>query len=470
MADPRYALGFRSSTGELSIDELTLEGSFPSWLSGTLLRNGPARFETGGKRMRHWFDGLSMLHAFSFRQGKVGYANRFLRSGQFLSAEKRGALRYREFATDPCRSIFSRVASLFTSSLTDNCNVNLIRLAGEYIAMTETPLALSFDPETLETIGRAAFQDKKSGQLTTAHPHQDEKAGEVITHSVHLSRKSSYRFYRTDSRTRDMSLIGSIPAGKPAYVHSIGLTERFIILAECPFTVNPLSLLSGNRPFIENYGWDGNRPSRFFVMRRTDGAVVASHEADPFFLFHHVNAFEKDGSIVCDLVAYEDASVIDDLYLDRVRKGITTPPVGELRRYVLPAEGKTRVAHRPCCPDTIELPRINESFLRSDYRYAYGVGTGRTKDFTDRIVKADIPEGRACAWHESGCYPSEPVFVPAPGGKTEDDGVVLSVVLNSRRERSFLLLLEGTTLAELARAEVPHLIPFGLHGQFFNGI
>jgi beta,beta-carotene 9',10'-dioxygenase len=58
------------------------------------------------------------------------------------------------------------------------------------------------------------------------------------------------------------------------------------------------------------------------------------------------------------------------------------------------------------------------------------------------------------------------VFVPAPQADHEDDGVLLSVVLDGRTGNSFLLVLDAASLQELARAEVPHQIPFGFHGQF----
>lgn len=32
-------------------------------------------------------------------------------------------------------------------------------------------------------------------------------------------------------------------------------------------------------------------------------------------------------------------------------------------------------------------------------------------------------------WCQPGLYPSEPVFVPSPNAKEEDDGVILTVVL-----------------------------------------
>ena len=43
------------------------------------------------------------------------------------------------------------------------------------------------------------------------------------------------------------------------------------------------------------------------------------------------------------------------------------------------------------------------------------------------------------------------------------------MVLDAKKGGSFLLALDAASFAELARAEVPHAIPFGFHGQFFGG-
>ena len=37
----------------------------------------------------------------------------------------------------------------------------------------------------------------------------------------------------------------------------------------------------------------------------------------------------------------------------------------------------------------------------------------------------------------------------------------------SSNDRSFLLVLDAATLAEIARAETPHAIPFHFHGNYF---
>lgn len=97
----------------------------------------------------------------------------------------------------------------------------------------------------------------------------------------------------------------------------------------------------------------------------------------------------------------------------------------------------------------------------------YGVGVGKQGDFFDQIVKLDVAAGLSDVWRSPGVFPGEPVFVAAPSGDTEDDGVLLSVVLDTDRKRSFLLILNAKDLREIGRAEAPYPIPFGFHGQHF---
>jgi beta,beta-carotene 9',10'-dioxygenase len=81
-------------------------------------------------------------------------------------------------------------------------------------------------------------------------------------------------------------------------------------------------------------------------------------------------------------------------------------------------------------------------------------------------VKLDLDRGTGSSWHEEGCYPGEPVFVAAPAAGNEDDGVILSVVLDARKAASFLLILDASTFGELGRADAPHHIPFLFHGDY----
>jgi carotenoid cleavage dioxygenase-like enzyme len=395
----------------------------------------------------------------------VSYKSRFLRTRAYAAAQE-GHWAGSGFGTDPCRSIFKRVQSVFSPDVTDNANVNLVRIGERYIAMTETPLPIEFDAETLDTMGPLRFTDKLGGQVTTAHPHHDPARGELVNYSVNFSRKSEYRLWGLAAGSSERRPIASLPVGEPAYMHAFGMSERYLILAEYPLRVNPLRLAFSGRAFIKNYRWQPEQGTRFQVIDRETGELRGTYETDAFFCFHHVNAFERGSDLVLDLIAFEDATIIDSLFLDETGPVAALPP-SELRRYTIGLDSGS-VTHEPLAEGTVELPRIDYARRNTrEYRYAYFAGS--SGEWLDRLVKVDVGQGEVASWSEDGCYPGEAIFVRAPGEEAEDGGVLLSVVLDTRAGRSFLLVLDAASMGELGRAEAPHHIPYGFHGQYLAG-
>jgi beta,beta-carotene 9',10'-dioxygenase len=465
MADSHHSLGFTTLDSETSIDALPVRGTLPAWLAGTLVRTGPARFEVGDSRYNHWFDGLAMLHAFAFVQGRVSYRNRYLRSQAYEEAMAAGTIRRAEFATDPCQTLFERVASWFSPKLTDNGCVNVVELAGAVVALPETRLPVRFDPDTLATLGVREYARDIRGPVSTAHPHLDFVRRSHYSYVLDFGRRSTYRFFAIGQETGHQAVVATISVDHPAYVHSFGMTEHHLILVESPLVVDPLRLRFGGKPFICNYRWEADRGLRFHVVDKTSGRVVRTASCEAAFAFHHVNAFEVGGDVLVDLVTHPDASIIDRLYLDTLRSNEPGPLSGSLTRFRV--GGSQRATRETLCDTGVELPRFDyRRRAGRGYRYAYGVGQGGSRDFIDSLVKLDLERGTALRWQEEGCYPGEPVFVEAPGTSNEDDGVILSVVLDARAATSYLLVLDASTFAERARAEVPHHIPFGFHGSY----
>ncbi len=170
--------------------------------------------------------------------------------------------------------------------------------------------------------------------------------------------------------------------------------------------------------------------------------------------------------MIVDLCTFDDASIVTELYLGRLRDGGHITSLPHLERFELDT-ATGAVARERITDVSIDLPRIN--YARNNerpYRYTWGAGFDGGTGWFDEIVMIDVQERRATRWSEPGCYPGEPVFVAAPDARSEDQGVLLSVVFNAERGTSFLLVLDAQTLGEVARAEVPHHIPFGFHGQF----
>ena len=452
--------GFDSLEQEVRLDRLDVQGSLPGWLTGSLIRTGPALWDLPGQTMNHWFDGLAMLHRFSFADQNVSYANRFLETRAYRRARERGRLSYSEFATDPCRSLFQRVTAMFSPAITDNANVNLVKLGERFLAMTETPLPVRFDGETLAAAGVGY---RAPGQISTAHPHLDRQTRGMINYAAQLGPRSSYRFFSVAPESDSPEVLARLPVREPAYMHSFGLTPSWFVLVEFPFVVNPLNLALSGRPYIENYRWKPELGTRIHLLSRTDGSALGPFRTDARFAFHHVNAYEENEDVVVDVCTYPDPEIVEDLYLERLRSGKPVTGAHLERLRISPDSGQ--VAAERLVEESLELPRINYGRCNErPYRYAWGVGADG--GWLDRIVKVDVVQRSSRIWREEGAFPGEPVFVAAAEAQDEDEGVLLSVVLDGRQGTSFLLVLDAQTLEELARATVPHHIPFGFHGSF----
>jgi carotenoid cleavage dioxygenase-like enzyme len=251
-------------------------------------------------------------------------------------------------------------------------------------------------------------------------------------------------------------------------MHSFGMSRDHLVLTEFPLVVNPIELRFSGKPFIRNYRWEPERGLVFHIVEKDSGKLVRTATAEACFAFHHVNAFLDRDRLAVDVIIYPDATIIDQLYLALLRKGTPITATGTLMRFHIPLAEDAPVTRRALAHVPLELPRINyAAHAGRPYRYVWGTSVQTTGDFLDSIVKIDTETGTVGRWHVAGLYPGEPVFVRAPSAGAEDAGVLLSIVFDTAKERSFLLVLDAATLAEKARAEAPHAIPFHFHGNYF---
>lgn len=69
-------------------------------------------------------------------------------------------------------------------------------------------------------------------------------------------------------------------------------------------------------------------------------------------VYHHVNAFEDDGHVVFDVIAYDDNSLYDMFYLDKLKEQMGNNAMyvkPKCRRFVLPLSDKVRYVGNSVC-------------------------------------------------------------------------------------------------------------------------
>ncbi|MFB6224683.1 MAG: carotenoid oxygenase family protein [Haloarcula sp.] len=479
--------GFHSLHEETATS-IAVTGDLPDWLRGSLIRNGPGAFSfPDGSSVDHWFDGFAMLYRFTFDpEGRaspgegdtVHYRNRFLRTDAYEAA-KSGEFEG-GFATGET-TLRSRLTTFLTDPY-DNTNIIAERLGDEYVALTESPRKVQFDPNTLETLGHIKYDDDvPSGQLSCAHLKHDPATGILVNVDTAFGRTSQYHVHTIQPDGRRQH-IGSVDTDQPAYMHSFALTPRYVVLTEFPFRLDPRRFLKPGRqpPFIEQFEWEPDRGTRIIVMDRTSGAVVAEPVTDAVFGFHHVNAFEQAGGaeLVFDLETVPDATTIDSLYLENLRAGEMGAIVGRIERFTVDlgsadtgrryGTGDATVSREMLYPDGSALPTVSPERWCRPHRYVYAMGMDTpVTEWARRVLKLDTETGSVRTFDQGGDYFGEPLFVTAPENEAEDDGVVLTVGLDTDVDRSRLLVLDGDTFQERARIPLPHAISFDFHGRYF---
>jgi len=471
-------------------------GTIPDWVVGSLYRNGPGRFTNGDKTYHHLFDGFACVHKFRVENGKVFYSNRLLETHDYTSSIKENKLAPMFGTADLCSSVFGRFQTIFVGDIDlDNVNVNIMPYANEHLyALTESGSVCRIDPQDLRILETVSIKKHITSMATNiAHPHV-EKDGSWIQMGWNMVSKAApkYEFVRysanTPSKSADLTANGKVIASLPSshsyalsYFHSFAVTKNYIVFLEQTLQVNFKRLFANamlNKPFSACLVMDPNWITKVHVINRETGEVdKRNFITDPIFVFHHINAFERqtgeDGQIseiVVDVCGYDpkffdiNKLTYEDIYSEKLagKAGMK----GTARRITIPfgATTQTTTTDKIHCEMkelnsnvAFELPTINYGFYNGlPYKYMYA-SNHFNKPYS--IVKMNMDEPEQVlekTYGDSGDkmeLPSEPVFVRRPGATSEDDGVLLVMVLAD--DTDYLSVLDAKDMTEIARAHIP---------------
>eukprot|EP00211_Chloroparvula_japonica_P001439 CAMPEP_0119140968 /NCGR_PEP_ID=MMETSP1310-20130426/30140_1 /TAXON_ID=464262 /ORGANISM="Genus nov. species nov., Strain RCC2339" /LENGTH=564 /DNA_ID=CAMNT_0007132375 /DNA_START=132 /DNA_END=1826 /DNA_ORIENTATION=+ len=416
---------------------------------------------------------------------------------------------------DPCALTFSSVRVHFDGpavdagsgdrssdrvglGYSDNINVNFAKIGETVVTTSDTTLSVVFDEQTLDTLGYVNYSDAVGlpeptdlyGIPSSAHPLYNRFAsspdppGTLYNYAAYFGpvcRINLLKIYPTEDRRapvrREQFGKYKVPCRKMPYMHSFGLTERFMVLSYIPEYFEEFNLI-GQYPIAYSMHYEPSANTTWLIFDRNTGELVRTLESPPFFMFHFINAFEDadTNSVVVDVYTYPDDDVKDASYLtplqhcpERWRRGFTA---GQYSRFRLPlsSEAAAFIPGTVATSAKLELPWINQDAVGGrSHRFVYGLGVRDegTSDYFDAIVKTDLETDSQLVWSREGCYPSEAVFVASPdAGAGEDDGVLMAVVYDSPARASFLLVLDASNMSTIATAPCPFPITQNIHGIF----
>ena len=443
---------------ECDAPDLVVRGELPRELAGTLYRNGPNPLYPP-RDAYHPFSGDGMIHAFRIENGRVAYRNRWVRTAKWRLEREAGEALFGTLG-NPLTSDPRAAGTPFNVA-----NTSLVWHGGKLLALEEGNPPVELDADTLETRGPWTWNGALRGPMT-AHPKLDPETGEMLFfgYGVDGFGTATMSFQVVDAEGQ-LRVSERFEAPYASMVHDFCVTRGHVVFPVFPATIDLERALRGGPPIA----WDPRLPSRLGIMRRSESTAALRWLAtDPCYVFHPVNAFERDGTIVADMARYP--ALPGFAAFDGSRPD---PAAAEARleRWTFAADGSSdHVTRTPLDDLPMEFPRIDERVAGLPYRHAFYAASreARARDILfDTVVHLDLERGHRDAWTvPPGDYVSEPVFVPQRSEALEGCGWLLTVVYRGAEQRSDLVVLDAANVAAgpLATASLDVRVPHGFHG------
>ncbi|KXT10940.1 hypothetical protein AC579_4 [Pseudocercospora musae] len=308
------------------------------------------------------------------------------------------------------------------------------------------------------------------GQLSGAHAPHDPKTGEWFNYNLELGPKTIYRVFRANPKTGKVDILAEISDRDlpPAYIHSMLLTENFVIL--CVFS----SLLKngGMDMLCTRNIMDSLAPLKssskvtWLVIDRHGAGLVKKFTSPAFFCFNTTNAWEEpneDGTvdIMCELFEFKSLDILHRFYYKNLVSNESNTAAFNKAFNKNCRISKTSQLAR----ETGDLQMCNPNYLLRRHRYVWAAQDSGKSSFFDGLVKTDTETKTSVVWSVDKHTPTKPFFIPAPNAQAEDEGAILSIVYNGMTGTSYLLCLDAATMKELGRAEVGAPVGIGFHGK-----
>lgn len=456
--DIRYEHDFKS---------LSIEGTLPKDLNGTLYLNGPGFFSHFGKPYRYWPDGDGMITAISLRDGQASGAIKLIQNDGLVLEREADKPLFGSVGTSP-PSFASKVLRKYKNP----ANTNVFHWGNRMFALYEGGLPIEFDPFSLKTIGECDLG--VVANRFSAHPKSCPTRNTQFNFGLEYGMKSSLKVYEF-SVTGGAKVMTSIPLDNATICHDFVVTRNHIVFFINPVKVKVGKLLMGRGSIIDNLKWDGKLGTEVIIVPIDNPKNVKRFRTDPFFQWHFANAYEEDDDrIIVDFVKYSRFNMVGKIN-PKTQKWASDKGIrGYLNRACIDHKRK-QVTITQLWSEKCELPAIWPGLEGEKHQRLY-LGT-----FSDEVMKKEgavdqlsVVDPRRGLIDQvtlgKNITFTEPQIVNTSSVAHENAGYLLSLAYDAEHDRSFLAVFDAMRLSEgpVARIHFDQPIPHIFHGKWIS--
>ncbi|QYE35880.1 carotenoid oxygenase family protein [Polymorphobacter sp. PAMC 29334] len=443
-----------------AVDLDVISGAIPTDIDGIYLRNTENQLHQPLGRY-HPFDGDGMIHAIDFSNGSATYRNRWVRTRCFAAEQDAGGSLWGGLMDGTGVSL--RPGFGAHGRLKDSSSTDIIVHAGKAIStFYQCGEGYVLDPETLDQSGLAPWVPLDG---ISAHPKVDDHTGELMF--FNYSKHAPYMHYGVVDAQGQLTTYQPVPLPGPRLPHDMIFSEHWSILNDLPVFWDA-ELLKRD---VHAVRFHRDIPARFALVPR-HGGEVRWFEAAPTYVLHFLNAYEEGDEVIVDGYFQENPTpgpvANDDGYghlMAHVDEHSFKPTLHRWRFNL--TDGSTREERLD--ERLLEFGTINQAYAGHKYRYAYSTTTKPGWFLFNGFVKHDMLTGESTVLQlDEGRYASEAPFAPRVGAIDEDDGYLVSFIIDENRGTSECILIDCKDFAAgpVCRIALPHKISSGTHAHW----
>ncbi|AQQ68132.1 hypothetical protein Mag101_11170 [Microbulbifer agarilyticus] len=458
-----YAPVLEESTFDEGEGGLRVEGKLPENITGAFMRNGP-NVAWQPDHYVYPVDGDGMIHAVYFKDGRVHYRNRWVRTQWFKVEEQLKRACWGSHGKPFPVDEETIAAGGSPSPMKNPANTNVLLHGGKLFALFEAGFPHIMSPDL-----SSADEYNYDGLLTageglTAHPKICGRTGELISNTQTFTPPyfTVQIFDKSGAHKRSIPIHGM---HRRAMVHDMQICGDYIVGFFAPAFPDIEAAMKGKNPFV----WEGDRATRIFVVHR-DGGEPQWFEAPTFFSWHFCNGFQSGQKLYIDYVWMKSMPVSNDL-----GTGVESQ-MRNMHRLTLDLKSGA-VTDEKVGATYCEFSRSDDRRCGQPYRYGFAAaateawGESPNHGYNGTIAY-DMDTGKSTLWdYGAGANAGEPVHIPNPDSENEEDGYLMTYV-NHPKEGRYLAILSAGNVGSgpIAKVYIPSRVPNGFHANWMNGL
>jgi len=477
-------------------------------IKGTYYMNGLSSCQIGD-RLCHPFEAHGYCKSLVFDgEGRMSYTSRIVETPLTKKERQQNKLLNRGVMSSVANmdSVWGNIQNSFSSKDRDTANLtadlwpppgtNADKIDPVLITCTDNGEPYALDPKTLETKGLLSDVIPKlalvfpAGTTCLAHTRVDEERNRfimcinsMVVPGENFKGNTIMEFVEFDT---NFDVVSRREYSTRFMVfHDWALTQNYYVVPKNPAYLrwpNIVKFATGQGLGTDVFAMEEETNGEFILIPRHDtNENVHEVQSDSFFnCFHFGPSFENkdENELTINACIFDKYTFGGEMgfcgktqNFDPIAWGSSdmAPPPG-LDQFVIDMNSfqiKRRV-RVPVIP--VDMPNFNGD--AKPCKYTYFLGASRQEGWFPfcQIVRLDMETFESYVYDAGDDQVvSEPMFIPRPSPSSEDDGFIISIVLNAKDKNSKLVVWDSQTFDSGPIAEVPFddLMPWCVHGSFY---